>query len=33
MFSRACFLSSDSTTIQGLSGRSVCTIISSLARE
>ncbi|COW56252.1 Uncharacterised protein [Mycobacterium tuberculosis] len=33
MFSRACFLISDSTTYQGLTGVSVCTIISSFARE
>ena len=33
MFSRACFLMSDSTTYQGLSAVSVCAIISSLARE
>ena len=33
MFSRACFLMSDSTTNHGLAGVSVCTIISSLARE
>ena len=33
MFSRACFLMSDSTTNHGLVGTSVCAIISSLARE
>src|ERR1700752_1046297 len=33
MFRRACFLLLDSTTYHGLIGMSVCTIISSLARE
>ncbi|CNK78222.1 Uncharacterised protein [Mycobacterium tuberculosis] len=33
MLSRACFLLSDSTTYHGLFEVSVCTIISSLARE
>ena len=33
MLSRARFLSSLSTTYHGASGMSVCTIISSLARE
>ena len=33
MFSRARFFESDSTTYHGASGMSVCTIISSLARE
>ena len=33
MFSRACFLMSDSTTYHGLNSVSVCAIMTSFARE